>query len=164
MKKSEHHNEGSVDPNPTWDIVTYEEPVDEKLDEWGWERISSGQNKSTGRNDGYYYLSPRTKKRFRSKKQAKLFGLTAKFYDGSENKASEFFKENKNKIKHFSWKHPLNKYTTEYLFSLGWTKVHQRKPDSTALRKWWTHPKCPEKMYSVEAAVNFVEKHNTLFH
>jgi hypothetical protein len=35
MTKSEHHNEGLVDPNPTWDIVTNKEPADEKLDEWG---------------------------------------------------------------------------------------------------------------------------------
>jgi len=161
---SENQDVGTIDPNPSWDILTKNEPADEKLDEWGWVIVSSGQNKTTGRNDGYYYLSPRTKRRFRSKKQAKLFGLTVRFYDGSENKASEFFKENKDKIKYFSWKHPLNKYTTGYLFSLRWTEVTQRKPDSEALRKWWTHPKCPEKMYSVKAAVNFVEKNSTLFH
>ena len=34
-----------VEPPANWDILSANEPGDEKLDEWGWDRITSGQKK-----------------------------------------------------------------------------------------------------------------------
>ena len=62
MVKSKNHDGETVDHDSSWNFLTENELADEKLDKWGWVRISSEQNKSTGRNDGYFYLSPKTKK------------------------------------------------------------------------------------------------------
>ena len=35
----------SIVPPPSWHILVKTEPPDEKLDEWGWNRISSGRKK-----------------------------------------------------------------------------------------------------------------------
>ena len=98
-----------VEPPANWDILSANEPGDEKLDEWGWDRITSGQKKTTGKNDGYFYISPKAKKRFRSKKKAKMFGLIVEYLDGSEHNAYDYIMQNTQLFNNFFWKHPLKK-------------------------------------------------------
>jgi len=100
--------EESASPS-SWRKLVETEPLDEKLDEWGWKRISSGRKKDTGKNDGYWYLSPKTQKQFRSKKKAKMFGLIVEYFDGSEDDGYEYVKKNKKLFDNFLWGNPLKK-------------------------------------------------------
>ena len=92
-----------------WPKLVETEPPDEKLNQWGWTRISSGLKKGTGLNDGYWYLSPKTQKKFRSKKKAKMFGLIVEYFNGSEEDAYEYVLQNDAFFNSFVWRNPLKK-------------------------------------------------------
>ena len=55
-RKGVEVDDGSIVPPPSWHIFVKTEPPDEKLDEWGWSRISSGRKKDTGKNDVIFIL------------------------------------------------------------------------------------------------------------
>ena len=92
-----------------------------------------------------------------------MFGLIVEYLDGSEHNAYDYIMQNTQLFNNFFWTHPLKKTTEDYLFSLYWTR-HRQLGDDGKMKKWWTHPECPQKIYSVAAAVNFVNKNEMLFH
>ena len=154
-RKGVEVDDGSIVPPPSWHIFVKTEPPDEKLDEWGWNRISSGRKKDTGKNDGYFYISPKTQQKFRSKKKAKMFGLIVEYLDGNEDDAYEYITQIGTLFDNFIWGNPLKKTTGEYLMSLNWTQSRQLGDDGL-MKKWWNPPECSKKFYSVAAAVNYV--------
>ena len=82
-----------TEDSPKWQMFMKQELFSENLEEMGWKIISCPRPKGSCVIDRIY-VSPKNSKKFRSRRQATIFMSIVKYFNGSEDKAYSYFKQN----------------------------------------------------------------------
>ena len=116
----------------SWRKYLNQEPSTDSLKKTGWKIIA--KCRPTGDYD-YYYYSPKTAKKFRSAKKAKIFNQIVRDFHGSEDHAYTYFKKHELTFQNQDWKVKCPKTSLKVSSILPKSKVSGKRSLSITASK-----------------------------